>query len=675
MAPKRGSLKMASPYFVAVDPSPAKLRMFFGRRREIREITDHLQNGDSVLLIGERRMGKTFLLYMIGDFAGRGADFYEGLLDQRTGALLANLRRSLASYRWAFVDLLGVTSAAGFYFRILAELAEGLAERPEMSLPVDHIAFIKELKSLSADLSNEGQRVVLLIDECEKLLDLDGSADILYCLKSVSQQCDSVDFILAGDIKPHQETPEFANLKGVLRPVYLAPLDKTDAEALIEIPVEGLLSFEELALRRIVELTGGKPSLIQILCGHLCDLVAGAVENSSEIQITLTYLNSLWECELRDRVFESFDGALRDFFESLQGDERGVFCFLAHNPLATVTEIVEGLAIQTALVRKAVYSLHRAHRIEDTGSGFCIGARIVEEFGARFVACPVAEPSQRLPMAVGHYDRQGSTLLTNLKHHAEGIRRLTQQWSGVKTQEEIENWLLMFEDDERDVAIRLLSNTRYYGQKEIDKLCEILHGKFLRETSQSLKHSWFFGMGGASKSGQMLLYRYRTMNGLSESHFQELRRLPAFTSEGIGVLAFVDDFIGTGNQVETFWREELKGQYGIERADLYSLVLFAFKRGIEHVHAETPLKVICVELLDERDRVFSPECAIFPRDEERKHAEEICRRHGQVLCPQHPLGYDDSQALIALEYQTPNNSLPILWSSAKGWIPIFERKS
>ncbi|MBC8492402.1 MAG: ATP-binding protein [Chloroflexi bacterium] len=56
---------MPSPYFIAVDPSPFKLRMFFGRRQEIRAISNYLLNGDSVLLIGERRMGKTFLLYHV----------------------------------------------------------------------------------------------------------------------------------------------------------------------------------------------------------------------------------------------------------------------------------------------------------------------------------------------------------------------------------------------------------------------------------------------------------------------------------------------------------------------------------------------------------------------------------------------------------------------------------
>lgn len=387
---------MASPYFVSVDPSPAKLRMFFGRRQEIRDIANHVQNGDSVLLIGERRMGKTFLLYMIGDFARRGADFYEHLLDRHTGTLLAELHRSTASYHWAFVDLLGITNAAGFYFKILAGLAEGQVERFAALSPMDHMSFANELTKLSKDLSHRGQRAVMLIDEGEKLLDLDESAGVLSCLKAVIQQCDSVDFLLAGDIKPHQTTPEFVNLKGALRPIHLAPLDPTDAKALIRVPVKGRLSFEDSVLQRILDLTGGKPSLIQILCGHLYELVTGVVEDTNEIHVTLADFDRLWESELRDKVFESFDAALRDSFEGLQGHERSIFSFLAHNPQATVDAVVKALGIHRTSVQSGLHKLYTTHRIEDTGTGFCIRAKIIEEFGSRFVPCPIAEPPQTL---------------------------------------------------------------------------------------------------------------------------------------------------------------------------------------------------------------------------------------------------------------------------------------
>lgn len=379
---------MASPYFISIDPSPAKLRMFFGRRREIQAIADYLRNGDSVLLIGERRMGKTFLLYMIGDYAERGTDFYKDLLDRHTGNLLAEFRRSTTSYRWLFVDLLGVTNAAGFYFRILAELAEEQVEKFETLSPIDHATFARELKRLSEDLSRKGQRAIVLVDESEKLLDLNESADIFSCLKIVMQQCDGVAFVLAGDIKPHQETPEFVKLKSALRPIHLAPLNPADAKALVQIPVEGRLSFEDSTLQRILELTGGKPSLIQIVGGHLYELVT---KDTGKIHIMLAEFDHLWESELRDKVFESFNGALRDFFEGLQGDERNIFRFLAHNPLATVDNVVEALGIQPAFARRGLNRLHRTHRLEKTESGFRISAKIIKEFGSLFFPCPALD--------------------------------------------------------------------------------------------------------------------------------------------------------------------------------------------------------------------------------------------------------------------------------------------
>ena len=380
---------MSSPYFISVDPSPAKLLMFFGRRREIQKIFDYLQNGDSVLLIGERRMGKTFLLYMIGDFAGVGVDFYEDLLDLQTGACLAELHRATASYCWAFVDMLTITSASGFYFNILAKIAEEQVERFVALSPIDHTSFANELIRLSKDLSCAGQRAVVLVDESQKLLNMDESANTLSCLKAAIQRCDAVEFVLAGDIKPHQETPEFMNLKGALRLIYLPPLDSAGAKALVRIPMEGRLSFEDSALERILELTGGKPSLIQILCGYLYEMVT--LEDGSESHITQADIDHLWESGLRDKVFESFEVALKDFFEGLQGNEQSVFCFLAHNPLATVDDIVKALGIQSTLAQRAVYTLHRTNRIEKAESGFRISAKIVEEFGARFVACPVLD--------------------------------------------------------------------------------------------------------------------------------------------------------------------------------------------------------------------------------------------------------------------------------------------
>jgi hypothetical protein len=46
----------------------------------------------------------------------------------------------------------------------------------------------------------------------------------------------------------------------------------------------------------------------------------------------------------------------------------------------------------------------------------------------------------------------------------------------------------------------------------------------------------------------------------------------------------------------------------------------------------------------------------------------MVEKYGKKLYKNHMLGYKDSQLLLGLEHNTPNNTLPIFWSE-KGWNP------
>lgn len=56
---------------------------------------------------------------------------------------------------------------------------------------------------------------------------------------------------------------------------------------------------------------------------------------------------------------------------------------------------------------------------------------------------------------------------------------------------------------------------------------------------------------------------------------------------------------------------------------------------------------------------------------------------GELVWPEHPLGYENSGLLVAYYFQTPNNSLPIIWANGENnkvdgrrpypWRPLFER--
>lgn len=62
----------------------------------------------------------------------------------------------------------------------------------------------------------------------------------------------------------------------------------------------------------------------------------------------------------------------------------------------------------------------------------------------------------------------------------------------------------------------------------------------------------------------------------------------------------------------------------------------------------------------------------------RERAMRLADEIGSQLEKRHPLGYEDSQALVVFPDTVPNNTLPILYKQGRkyqgrDWIPLFRR--
>jgi hypothetical protein len=75
---------------------------------------------------------------------------------------------------------------------------------------------------------------------------------------------------------------------------------------------------------------------------------------------------------------------------------------------------------------------------------------------------------------------------------------------------------------------------------------------------------------------------------------------------------------------------------------------------------------------------FHRGCPTFDRqrwsDAERRAVSAICHKYAERVHPgdrRHALGYGNSQALIVLEYNCPNNVPAIIWSRSPRWSPLF----
>jgi hypothetical protein len=94
--------------------------------------------------------------------------------------------------------------------------------------------------------------------------------------------------------------------------------------------------------------------------------------------------------------------------------------------------------------------------------------------------------------------------------------------------------------------------------------------------------------------------------------------------------------------------------------------------------------VFAARILREADRAFSPESALWDTDTDRELARTWCFDIGRQLLAgtdldpeRDALGWQDGQALLVFQHNTPNNTLPLFWAAGivngRPWTNLFDR--
>jgi GAF domain-containing protein len=245
-----------NPYIVGVPVREPD--MFFGRDRLVRELLSVLHQ-NSLLLHGERRIGKTTLLRQI-ELVLRGA------ADPRY------------SFKPIYIDLEGI--AEGALFRhLIEEIIDGFGE-PARALALNYhprrraysgSEFQRDMRTLITALcgpqSDERlHRLVLLIDEADVMYGYDER--VLQEFRRVFMKDYAVHLSVvfaAVDIQrkwQRYESP-FYNLFQEIR---IPPFTRVDTELLARTPVRGSYEYDEPAIDVIYRLSQGRPMQIQHLC-------------------------------------------------------------------------------------------------------------------------------------------------------------------------------------------------------------------------------------------------------------------------------------------------------------------------------------------------------------------------------------------------------------------------
>jgi tetratricopeptide (TPR) repeat protein len=233
--------------------------MFFGRRKLMSRILNVLHH-NSLMITGERRIGKTTFLYHLK----KALETDEG-----------------TEYKFfpIFTDLQGVPEQ-GFFHAVMSDIVDSLALTATtvsaLRFRTDDEAydgrdFSHDLQRVIEDLKTRTPRRVklaLLIDEVDVLNDY--SERINQRLRSIFMKTFSEHLvaIMSGVGIKRVWTSEGSPWYNFFDEIELTAFVREEAEALIKEPVEGVFRFEPEAVEAILTHSQLKPYVIQKFCIH-----------------------------------------------------------------------------------------------------------------------------------------------------------------------------------------------------------------------------------------------------------------------------------------------------------------------------------------------------------------------------------------------------------------------
>ncbi len=229
-------------------------QLFFGREPLIQKILQTVHN-NSLLLHGERRIGKTSLLHQV---------------QKRLEAL----DDPTFEFHPVYIDLQG-TPEDKFFATLADQIAEALPAGEEPREPAlarssySHHDLVRELHGVIKRLKERGSKqvkLVLLIDEMDEMNDYDPRVSQSLRSLFMKRFAENLAAVVAGVRIRREWEKETSPWYNFFEEIEVDAIPPAEARRLVLEPLRGTFRFAPGAAERIVAASGGKPFQIQRRC-------------------------------------------------------------------------------------------------------------------------------------------------------------------------------------------------------------------------------------------------------------------------------------------------------------------------------------------------------------------------------------------------------------------------
>lgn len=272
--------------------------------------------------------------------------------------------------------------------------------------------------------------------------------------------------------------------------------------------------------------------------------------------------------------------------------------------------------------------------------------------------------------------------------NSERITSICLRLKNSVSQIQVINWLKNFKEEEWDMALKVLESLKYFT---INDIIYEFDASLKKIISDAPENSFFFlhGLGEFGKSGSSLIYYIQKTPTYidNKDRFKTLSHVNKLKNQGVNsnnYLILIDDIIGTGESLVTYFNHNIKQQLkkSNDTLNVIILCLAYMQEASEYINDEiNNLKVYGTGY----KKAFASGSSVFGYRPKMLPIRQLCYEYGLELFKiydrnlkemiSHPLGYNKSQSLIIFAHSVPNNTLPIIWSSKNNWYPLFPRAS
>lgn len=274
------------------------------------------------------------------------------------------------------------------------------------------------------------------------------------------------------------------------------------------------------------------------------------------------------------------------------------------------------------------------------------------------------------------------------KEQVDQIDNICKKLHNTLTPLQIRNWLENFLPEEFPTALRVIENLKYFTLEEIINEYDQSLRRILDNADEKEK-IFLHGLGKFGKSGSSMIYfvRQTPTYKSNEERFKILDNPDKLAEKGVNnnTLVLIDDIIGSGKSLLTYYREQIKFQF-VKKASLNIKVLVLcvvyMKESLAVLEEGMPDAIIYGT---QYIKAFASGSSVFGYRPKMLPVRELCYHYGKNLFSKkdwktgkteiHPLGFNKSQSLIVFAHSVPNNTLPIIWSSKNDWFPLYPRSA